>query len=231
MNMESRALQAEREARSYQKQYNSLHKKKTAEFQTVVECYQRSEPFLALIDEHDNKMRPLNMSIGWDRAVNVISDKYPDVVDPRNFPTPDWEVNKGSYVDYAAGSSGNLAVPRASSGGSGKGRLISGSNSKGSTSSGSSQSQSLGARPSGKGPMLGRKRAVVVRQPLPGKGVRNELSPQSSEGESEEEDGAEEQPVEDEVVAESDSEEEESSSGEEGSSSEGGGRRRKLICF
>lgn len=67
-DLESRAIRAEADARSYQRQYDTLFKKKAVDCQKVVQAYHESEDFFQLMDRHDDQMRPINMSIGWNKV-------------------------------------------------------------------------------------------------------------------------------------------------------------------
>lgn len=79
---------AEDQATSYQEKYSGLMKKKQLEFHKVVEDYQWLDAFLQLKDKHDNEMRPVNMSLGWNKAAGVVHYSYPDMVNPADFLSP-----------------------------------------------------------------------------------------------------------------------------------------------
>lgn len=106
-DLESRAIHAEADAHSLQQQYDSLYRKKAADYKLVVKAYQESEDFLQLIDKHDDEVRPGIMSVGWDKAVNAVSKRHPIVVDPRNFPSLYGHIASGSGVNTVAQASGS----------------------------------------------------------------------------------------------------------------------------
>lgn len=85
-DLESRAIRAEADAHSYQRQYDSLYKKRAAEFNKLVEAYQQSDAFLKFMDEHDDELRPVNMSIGWNKAVQVAKLLYEELAPVATFP-------------------------------------------------------------------------------------------------------------------------------------------------
>lgn len=61
------------------------------------------------MDDHDDKLCPVNMTLGWNKAIGVHS-QYPDVVNPEDFPSPDWVVSGGTN-DVQASRSGLKAAP------------------------------------------------------------------------------------------------------------------------
>lgn len=63
-NWQSRAHVAEVEASSYKKMCTNMANKNKAEFRTVVDSYMQSNIFLQFIDDHDDQMRPVNMTLG-----------------------------------------------------------------------------------------------------------------------------------------------------------------------
>lgn len=77
-------------------------KKKQLEFHKLVEVYHKSDAFLDLIDKHDDEIRPVNMSLGWDKAVGTVHKFYPDVVNQSDFPSP-WHVPVTDNVGQASG--------------------------------------------------------------------------------------------------------------------------------
>ena len=85
---EDKIATAEERANSFEKQYKSLAKKKGMDCKKLIQVYQESEEFLNLIDSHDDKMRSVNMSIGWNNAVSTVYGEYPNVVDRSLFPSP-----------------------------------------------------------------------------------------------------------------------------------------------
>lgn len=107
---ESRALVAEDKVTALEEKYSGLLKKKQIEFKNLIGVYHQSEDFIKLMDDHDDEMRPVNMSLGWNKAVGVIHRPHPDIVNPSDYPSP-WGVEMVVDVGQASGS-GPKAVPQ-----------------------------------------------------------------------------------------------------------------------
>lgn len=211
-DLHSQVTRAEADALSSRKQLVSLARKKSSDANKVIDAYHRSEGFLKFMDEHDNEMRPFNMSVGWDKAINVVSNKHPSVVIPSDFPCPNWGAVDSNLATRASGS-GTKVIPQASGFGSRGSRRPFGSGSKGRVTAASQDSSSSGS--GGKKPMSVRK-VGVIREPIPGKRtIWNEGSPTSSSSFGVEEAEVVDTVVQPMVVAESSSRSEEEGSGSE----------------
>lgn len=92
---------AEDQTTSYKEKYSSLTKKKQLE---LVDMYNQLDAFLSLMDEHDDEMRLVNMSLGWDKVVGVVHQFYPDVVHSSLFPSH-WAMPLTSNISQASCSS------------------------------------------------------------------------------------------------------------------------------
>lgn len=107
-DLNSRVVRSEANTLSYQKQLHSLAKKKLSDANKIIASYHNSEDFMQFMDRHDDELRPFNMSVGWNKAIGVVSSKYPSVVNPEDFSCPTWAVDSGSHdVDHASGSGGS----------------------------------------------------------------------------------------------------------------------------
>ena len=87
---EDKVTVAEERDNSFEKKYTSLFKKNGLEFKKLIQVYHESDEFTSLIDSHDEEIRPVNMSIGWNKAVKTVHSKYPNVVDPDFICGPLW---------------------------------------------------------------------------------------------------------------------------------------------
>lgn len=100
---ESRAHHGKGEVASCQKKYNSLFKKKKLETETVLQAYLESDRFHEFMDDHDDKMHPVNMTLGWNKAIRVVNARYPEVVNPEDFPIPDCVVSADQGASCSRG--------------------------------------------------------------------------------------------------------------------------------
>ena len=97
---ESRAVVAEDSKAALQQQYDSLARRKKMEWNMVVNLYHQIYDFLQLMDQHDNEMHPVNMSLGWNSAIAKVHGVYPDIFQPEDFPIP-WASSDTTMVAQA----------------------------------------------------------------------------------------------------------------------------------